>query len=288
MVTTAGEAFLRGFHAERPAVTGEAFGHGRAADGRTGYEALRDRVAGCRRVLDLGCGDGVLLRLLAAGGDGRRAETVAGVDLSPEALALARLRPELARAVLVEGRAQQLPFAAGAFDACVSHMALMLMDDVERVAAEAARVLAPGGLFACVLGGGAAGGEAYEAFLRLLRPLLAAVPEERRMPPLGDRRVRSRDGLDAVLGPAGFGPVEWETLRIDLDGSPEEVWRSVSGIYDVRTLDGPALAGLRAAFLAEAAALALPGGGPVPCAFDVHLATAHLATARLATAAGRG
>ena len=282
MVTTAGEAFLRDFHAERPGVTGEAFGHGRAADGRTSYEVLRDAVAGCRRVLDLGCGDGVLLRLLAAadgggGADGRDGGVLAGVDLSREALALARRRPELARTALVEGRAQQLPFPAAAFDACVSHMALMLMDDVEQVAAEAARVLAPGGVFACAVGGGAAGGEAYELFLRLARPVLAAVPEERRMPPLGDRRARSREGLDAVLGSAGFGPVGWEPVRIDLGGPPEEVWRSVSGIYDLRTLDGPAVAGLRTAFLAEAAALAPAGGdgAPVPCAFTVHLATAR-------------
>ncbi|WP_413101012.1 hypothetical protein [Streptomyces sp. Inha503] len=32
------EAFLRAFHAERPAVTAEAFGRGRAPDGRSSYE----------------------------------------------------------------------------------------------------------------------------------------------------------------------------------------------------------------------------------------------------------
>ncbi|WP_181446941.1 class I SAM-dependent methyltransferase [Streptomyces sp. NTH33] len=48
-------------------------------------------MTGARRVLDLGCGDGVLPDLLART-EGRR---LAGVDLSPEAPALARRRPSL-------------------------------------------------------------------------------------------------------------------------------------------------------------------------------------------------
>ncbi|MGW4079156.1 class I SAM-dependent methyltransferase [Streptomyces asiaticus] len=153
MTTTASqEAFLQAFHAERPAVTAEAFGRGRAPDGRSSYELLCDRVAGSSRVLDLGCGD-------------------------------------------------------GSFDACVSHMALMLMGEIEQVAAEVARVLCPGGVLACVVGGGAVGGESYERFLGLLRRTIEEVPAARRIPALGDRRTRSRDGLDEVLGPAGFGPV---------------------------------------------------------------------------------
>ncbi|MER6046113.1 class I SAM-dependent methyltransferase [Streptomyces sp. NPDC001793] len=104
--TASQEAFLRDFHAEHPAVTTEAFSRGRAPDGRSSYEILRDRVAGSRRVLDLGCGDGLLLELLART-DGRQ---LAGLDLSAESLRLARRRPQLSRARLEQGRAQDLPF----------------------------------------------------------------------------------------------------------------------------------------------------------------------------------
>ncbi|MEU9502175.1 class I SAM-dependent methyltransferase [Streptomyces sp. NPDC048196] len=329
------EAFLRAFHAAHPAVTVRAMAHGRAEDGRSSYEILRDRVAACDRVLDLGCGDGLLLELLAERGrrtdraladreladraltdrertdraltdgeladraltdrertdraltDGELADRapadreLAGLDLAAEELALARRRPGLARADLRAGRAQQLPFEDGRFDGCVSHMALMLMGDIEQVAAEVARVLAPGGTLAVALGGGAAGGEAYTAFLRVARPLFAAAPADQRIPSLGDRRLRNREGFDAVFGPAGFGPVRWETVRIDLTGPPERVWATMGGFYDLGPLDPAVTADLRTRFEREAASLALPDGR-IPCAMRVHIATAmrvHIATA---------
>ncbi|MER5860953.1 methyltransferase domain-containing protein [Streptomyces sp900105245] len=265
------EAFLQAFHAERPAVTAEAFGGGRAPDGRSSYQLLCDRVAGRRRVLDLGCGDGLLLELLARE-EGRR---LAGLDLSPQSLALARRRPALSGAALAKGRAQTLPFADDSFDACVSHMALMLMGEIEQVAAEVARVLSPGGVLACVLGGGAVGGEAYERFLGLLRRTVEEAPASRRIPALGDRRTRSREGLDEVLAPAGFAAVDWETVPLDLSGPVAQVWAAVSGLYDLGPLDRAAVERLRTAFLAEVRDITAPDG-IVPCAFRIHVATARM------------
>ncbi|WP_079102449.1 class I SAM-dependent methyltransferase [Streptomyces sp. TP-A0356] len=271
MATTASqEAFLKAFHAEHPALTADVLGRARACDGRTSYRILCDRVAECRRVLELGCGDGLLLELLAGSG-GRK---LAGVDLSPDALAMARRRPALSGAALVEGRAQELPFADDGFDACVSHMALMLMSDMDQVAVEIARVLAPGGVFACVVGGGVAGGEAYERFRSLLRSTIAELPG-RRIPVLGDARTRSRDGLDELLGPVGFEPVDWATVSIDLGGPAEEVWMAVSGVYDMGPLDRETRDTLREAFLDEARS-AEPLSGHVPCTFRIHLATTRL------------
>ncbi|MGW4221536.1 class I SAM-dependent methyltransferase [Streptomyces bacillaris] len=271
MTTTAPqEAFLQAFHAEYPAVTAEAFGRGRAPDGRSSYEILCDRVAGSMRVLDLGCGDGLLLELLA-----RPGRQLTGVDLSSHSLALARRRPALFEAKLEEGRAQELPFADDSFDACVSHMALMLMSGIEQVAAEVARVLSPGGVLACVMGGGAVGGEAYERFLTLLRRTIEQTPASRRIPALGDKRTRSREGLNEVLVPAGFEALDWETVPIDLSGPVEQVWATVSGLYDLGPLDRATVAQLHSAFFAEVRDMTTSDGN-VPCAFKIHLATARL------------
>ncbi|WP_086826299.1 class I SAM-dependent methyltransferase [Allokutzneria sp. NRRL B-24872] len=270
MAASAQESFLKAFHASHPMATSQTFGEGRGPDGRSSYDLLAARVAGSERVLDLGCGDGVLMELLAAAG-----RELTGLDLSPDSLAVARRRPALADARLVEGRAQRLPFPDNDFDACVSHMALMLMDDVDAVAAEVARVLAPGGTFACALGGGAAGGEAFELFLSLLRPVLASAPPHQQIPSLGDRRTRNRAGLDEILGPAGFAPVSWETVVIDLSAPAEQLWPLVSCLYDVLPLPSGTLADLRAEFTTEAAALAR-ADGTVPCGFRLHIATASL------------
>ncbi|MGW3010874.1 class I SAM-dependent methyltransferase [Streptomyces sp. NPDC001219] len=271
-MTTVQEDFLRTFHAAHPSVTARAMAHGRAADGRSSYELLRDRVSACDRVLDLGCGDGLLLELLAGRAAGAPS-VLAGVDLSVEELALARRRPGVGRAALLAGRAQQLPFTNARFDGCVSHMALMLMSEAERVATELARVLEPGGTLAAVLGAGAAGGGAVERFLQLARPLFEAAPEAQRIPPLGDRRLRTREGFDAVFGPAGFGPAEWETVRIDLTCPPERVWQTAGTYYDVGPLDAVVRADLRARFEAELAGMALPDGS-IPCGMNVHVVTA--------------
>lgn len=272
MTTPSQESFLRAFHAELPAATADAFGGAQAADGRSSYEILCDRVAESRRVLDLGCGDGLLLELLART-EGRH---LAGLDLSPEAVALARRRRGLGGATVLAGRAQNLPFADDSFDACVSHMALMLMGEVEQVIAEVVRVLSPGSTLACVIGGGAVGGEAYEVFLGLLKETIRAAPAEQRIPALGDSRTRSREGLDSLLGPAGFTPVDWETVALDLSGPAEQVWAAVSGIYDVGPLNPGAVASLREAFFERVEeGLATPNG-VVPCGMKVHVVTARL------------
>ncbi|WP_344886004.1 class I SAM-dependent methyltransferase [Allokutzneria multivorans] len=241
------------------------------AKGRTSYEEFADRVGTPERVLDLGCADGALLEVFA----GRGATTLAGIDLSGAELALARQRPALVKADVRVGRAQELPFEDSAFDAVVSHMALMLMTDVEQVVAEAARVLVPGGVLAVALGGGAVDGEGMELFLKLARPYFeAARAAERVMPRLGNRAIRTREGLDEVLTPAGFAPVSWDSIVLDQGGTPEKVWETnMSVFYDVTVLDEDQLAELRREFLDAARSLVLDGR--LACGMRINFATTH-------------
>lgn len=93
------------------------------------------------RVLLLGVGTGADLPLLP---EGVRA---VGVDLSPAMLARARARlPLPGREVeLREGDAQDVPFAAAAFDVALLSLILSVVPDPRRCLGEALRTLAPGG-----------------------------------------------------------------------------------------------------------------------------------------------
>ncbi len=94
------------------------------------------------RVLDIGCGDGVLsVHLARAGG------MVTGLDADPGMLAAARQRANRsgAAAAFVEGDARLLPFYDGSFDVVVAVTVLCFVADAERAAKEMARVLRPGG-----------------------------------------------------------------------------------------------------------------------------------------------
>ncbi|MBB4688978.1 methyltransferase domain-containing protein [Amycolatopsis jiangsuensis] len=270
-MTTPAEVFLRDYHDRKPEAASELAVAGHiVGDDRTVYEVFADHVGVPVRVLDLGCGDGALLAVLAA----RGARTQAGIDLSPGHIRRALERPALAGADLRAGRAQELPFADGAFDAVVSFMALMLMVDVEKVVAEAARVLAPGGTFA--LGVGGPGEGALEVFPKIARPLFAVVPEDRRVPTAGDPRTRTRAGLDELLAPAGFEPVAWHEVLIDVSGPPEQVWQTCcETYYQMDSLDETQLTGLRTAFKV-ATRDQVTAEGRLPAKARVHVAVTRL------------
>ena len=96
------------------------------------------------RVLDLGCGDGVLTAAIAA-----RGASVLGVDASPELLAAAQERGIETR--LLDGH--ELPFL-NEFDAVFSNAALHWMKrDPDAVVAGAFRALKSGGRFVAEMGG---------------------------------------------------------------------------------------------------------------------------------------
>lgn len=90
--------------------------------------------------LDLACGSGDLARLLAERyPDGR----IIGLDLSREMLALAGDRPP--RIDYLQGDMHALPVATASCDLVTGGYALRNAPDLDRAAAEIARVLRPGG-----------------------------------------------------------------------------------------------------------------------------------------------
>ena len=108
---------------------------------------LRPWVAGraLGRVLDVGCGTGNLLSLLAE--SGARADRYTGIDPAPAMLRMARekLRTSPVRGGVLAATAEALPLADGAFQTAISASTLHDWSDPHAGLAEIRRVLRPGG-----------------------------------------------------------------------------------------------------------------------------------------------
>ncbi|MGI9029106.1 MAG: class I SAM-dependent methyltransferase [Ilumatobacteraceae bacterium] len=107
---------------------------------------VAEELAGCRRVIDVGCGEGQVTRL-AAGLDG--VELAVGVDPTRNQLVVASHRASTDK--FVRATADRLPFADASFDAAVACLVFEHVDAVDGAIAEVTRILAPGGRFLLLL-----------------------------------------------------------------------------------------------------------------------------------------
>lgn len=105
---------------------------------REKYEIVLTNVTRVDRILDLGCGTGMLLGPL-----GERARLVVGVDMSAKMLRVAKKRATGASLVLAD--ADHLPFADSSFDIVVSVTLLQNMPNPGKTVRELARVLRSNG-----------------------------------------------------------------------------------------------------------------------------------------------
>jgi len=101
---------------------------------------LRQGISG--RLLDIGCGTGVLLEKVART---RPALELFGIDPVPAMIEQSK-RKLNGRAVLQIGAAEAIPFADGFFDVVVSSNVFHFIREPKRALSEIKRVLAPAGL----------------------------------------------------------------------------------------------------------------------------------------------
>ena len=107
------------------------------------YEIVRRRIPSASRVLDVGCGDGYLMGLLAAS-----AALVVGIDSEASATLLSRAKLHgRGSCELITGSSYELPFADGAFDRVVMTDVVEHLEAPMRSLSEARRVLADDGEF---------------------------------------------------------------------------------------------------------------------------------------------
>jgi ubiquinone/menaquinone biosynthesis C-methylase UbiE len=92
------------------------------------------------RIADLGCGSGVFTALLA-----QRGYKSVGLDISPKLVALGRIK--FPGVEFIEGDVEHLPFESATFDGVLLSGLVHHLPDPSRCAAEAFRILKPGGCF---------------------------------------------------------------------------------------------------------------------------------------------
>jgi demethylmenaquinone methyltransferase/2-methoxy-6-polyprenyl-1,4-benzoquinol methylase len=100
---------------------------------------ILSEISTSKKILDLACGTGILSSM--AGAEDRD-RSVVGLDLTFEYLQMARKKIPLAS---VQATAEAIPYKNGAFDAVVSSY-LAKYVDLQALAGECWRVLAPGGI----------------------------------------------------------------------------------------------------------------------------------------------
>ena len=205
-------SFLDAFHGERPGVTAEILGRSHA-DGNTPYQWLVDAIPPGGNVIDVACGNAPLAPLLGA--------RWTGVDRSPAELACGR-SPQARRVAL--GDATRLPFADRAVDTVVCSMALQVIEPLQDVVVEIARVLRPGGRLVALVPARRPltlrDRFRYLGMIRALRDRISA-PNDNAL-----------DQLPAVMREAGFEVVDDRcrrfAYRVD---DPDIAERFVSSLY---------------------------------------------------------
>ncbi|WP_219115945.1 class I SAM-dependent methyltransferase [Janthinobacterium sp. UMAB-56] len=273
---TAAETYLQDFHQRQVGVTSAAFAHlpasSPAETWTSSYDVLTSLVPAVDTplsVLDLACGDGHLLGLLAA----RRQPQLQllGVDMSMAELAVARAAlPPSVR--LQQGRAQALDVPSASVDYLVSHMALMLMDDILQVVQGIRRVLRPGGQFAAILGRTFLLGEVNDVFMRVFKPIASdALPPMR----FGDRRTGSEAGWRELLDGA-FAQLTFDDIDVPWSPTPGQLWAALLDTYDIDRLDDDARQRLRSAFL-DAVAYLKNADGVIVTGWGLRLVRARAA-----------
>jgi ubiquinone/menaquinone biosynthesis C-methylase UbiE len=175
------------------------------------------------RVLDVACGTGVVTRLAAerVGPDG----AVAGLDINPAMLAVARSVPSSGAAIeWHEASAESLPLADGAFDVVLSSLGLQFVPDKASALREMQRVLAPDGQLAI-----ATVGPTPPLFAILEQALARHVKPEAAGFVRAVFSLHVPQELEKLTSGAGFGHVEVRSkaLSVTLPEPADFLWQYV-------------------------------------------------------------
>lgn len=171
------------------------------------------RVGEGGRLLDVGCGTGILGRAILAQ---LREVRVVGIDPAAAYVAYARTCQDDQRLSFQVGDAQAIPFADDSFDGALALLVLQELSDAPQAVAEMARVTRPGGIVAACQWD-------FRGGLPILSHFWNAVQEIHPDPAArADAATRTQTGiagmeaLVSLWSGAGLRPVEADSIEIEM------------------------------------------------------------------------
>jgi len=232
---------LIAFHRAHAGLTPALVSQMRTPQGRSSYDVLVERIKALApsagAILDVGCGEGTLLReLTRAFGP---SVALAGVDLSDDELARARaVSPDVR---FIRGDASVVGLGQKSYDVATSHLVFMAMPEIGRVLAQVRAALRGDGMLIFVCEDPLSGGVIFDlvgeaiAILRgRLRRFAPGVP--RREP------IERDEALCAVLRDAGFATTRIERFPLRGKLTEDQLWSFIEQCYPLGLLE-PALQG---------------------------------------------
>jgi SAM-dependent methyltransferase len=167
-------------------------------------------------LLDVGTGPGLVAERAAI-----RGCAVTGIDISPQMLAIARERVRSGE--FHEGSAESLPFADDTFGAIVGNFVVLHLGHPDRLAAEAARVLRPGGRAAFTVWGTGDRNRVLGVFPDALTQAAVAPPNDIPEGPLSTDYA-DHDRFASLLRDGGFSDVRITEIEWTFTVDPGRWW----------------------------------------------------------------
>ena len=170
-------------------------------------------VATSTRVLDVGCGTGMLTTELV-----RRVGAACVAAADPSAPFVAAMRERFPDVDVRQAGAEVLPFEDGAFDAALAQLVVHFMPDPVGGLREMRRVTRPGGVVAACVWDFGSGRGPLDAFWEEALHVRPGVPDERGLPGTQEGQ------LPALFAAAGLADVTGTELEVTLDLPGFDAW----------------------------------------------------------------
>lgn len=225
---------LSAAHRASPSMTPQVFGKYRTRDGLSSYQVLASSVRsseGPLQILDLGCGDGHLIRHLLPRLNSQ--SQVVGVDMVATEIDRAKSECSDPRVRFICEMAQELSLPSESCDYVLCHMTLMLMLPTEPVVAQIRRVLKHAGIMSAIISAPRSPNELSGKLASTIFGFLKKQFPQMGTPRLGDPRFATTEGLKELFSEQiGFSPdLTVEDFHLEVHGDLDAIWNFYKDMY---------------------------------------------------------